>query len=109
VSCEVIAPRSRKPWHRQGWQYLLTYSAGRVCQPCARSVSEKFDLATVGSAPGLTRRQAVPQSGYRRRCSQAGSTASSHLDRPGAVHPVLSSSSLRNEIMSNGCDYPASR
>src|SRR5271155_1239046 len=95
--------------HHQGWQHLLTYSAGRVCQPCARSAWERFHLTTVGSAPGLARRQAVPQSGHRRRCSQAGSTASPHLDHPGAIHPVLCSSSLRKEIMSNCCNYPASR
>jgi hypothetical protein len=55
------------------------------------------------------RKQAVPQSGHRRRRSQAGSTASSHLDHPGAIHPVLWSSSLMKEIMSNCCNYPAPR
>jgi transposase len=35
--------------------------------------------------------------------------ASSHLDHPGAIPPVLWSSSLRKEIMPNCCDYPASR
>ena len=93
--------------HHQGWQHLLAYSAGRVCQPCARSAWERFDLTTVGSTPGLARRQAVPQSGHRRRRSQARSAASPHLDHPGAIHPVLWSSSLRKEIISNCYDYPA--
>jgi hypothetical protein len=32
--------------------------------------------------------------------------ASSHLDHPGAIHPVLRSSSLRKEIMSNCLQLP---
>ena len=50
-----------------------------------------------------------PASGHRCRRSQAGSTASSHLDHPGAIHPVLWRSSLRREIMSKLLQLPASR
>jgi Transposase/Transposase IS116/IS110/IS902 family len=102
VGC-YLGLRPKRSQSDQGWQHLLTYSAGRECQPRARSAWERLHATAVGSAPGLARRQAVPQSGHRRRRSQTGSTASSHLDHPGTVHPVLSSSSLRKEIISNCC------
>jgi len=85
--------------HHQGWQHLLTYSAGRVRQPCSRTAWKRLDLTTVGPASGLAWRQAVPQSCHRRRRPQAGSAASSHLGHARAVHPVLCSSCLRIRIM----------
>src|ERR1035438_9785067 len=85
--------------HHQGWQRLPAYSAGRVRQPCPRTAWKRLDVTSVGAASGLARRQAVPQSGHRRRCSQAGSPASSHLGHAGTIHPVLCSSCLRTRTM----------
>ncbi len=77
----------------------LQISPGRVRQPCPRAAWKRLDVTTVGSASGLAWRQAVPQSCHRRRCSQASSTASSHLGHARAIHPVLRCSCLRIEVM----------
>ena len=68
-----------------------------------------FGLTTMGPSSGLTRRQADSESCHRCRCSQAGGTAPSHLDHPGAVRPVPYRSSLRKEIMFTCCDDPGFR
>ena len=91
LAAETKSVRGPRPSarHHQGRQRLLTKSAGRVLQPYPRTAWERLGVTTVGSAPGLARWQAVPESGRRRRSPQAGRIASSHLDHPRAVHAVL--------------------
>jgi transposase len=74
---------------------LLVECANHVLGPRGRDST----LRQWGAAPGLARRQAVPKPGHRRRRSQAGSSASSHLGHARAVHPVPRSSCLRIQIM----------
>jgi hypothetical protein len=60
---------------------------------------KRLNPATVGPASSLAGRQAVPQSGHRRRRSQARRPASSHLGHTRAIPTVLCSSCLRIRIM----------
>jgi hypothetical protein len=105
----LLDPKSLRPIvHRTvAQQEALTLIRARNLM-CSVRMGES-PLYDSGVCTWLTWRQAIPQSGHRRHCSQARRSASSHLDDPRAIHPVLWGSSLRKEIMSNYCGYPASR
>jgi hypothetical protein len=93
--------------HPSQQQDLSSKGCKSACRTSSSPHSHSNQIVAVKEGP----QRAFAKTGsacFPRRCSQAGSTASSHLDHSGAIHPALWSNSLRKEIISNCRNYPAS-